>query len=371
MAFYDPITIDIESDVVAQAMIKVNENFAAIDGSINTALNGLDPQNSVLTKGLSAAPTVGISVGARYVVAATPALGDPWYGHVDHIAELTATTPAYAWEFIVPNKGFNLTVEDENIEYVYTGASWANRPSTEQHNQLGGLQGGSSAERYHVSQAVSTGLAAGQLPASGEKAALAGTQGTPGDANRFVTNNDVRLTNVAVQVQTITAGEALTQYDLVYCNAQDGGKYYKATNNGAPEALEVKGIVQSASIAMGGAGNIIINPTLITNPAWNLVQGNPQYLGVDGGFTDQKPDEGAVVIGWAASSTSLFFNPGTPQDLLVLDIDGDLLEMDFNPVNYAPALTPSVQTVGQLGAHLNGLDKALADIIARLVAHGI
>lgn len=35
----------------------------------------------------------------------------------------------------------------------------------------------------------------GNLPTSGQKAALAGTSGTPGDANRYVTNDDSRNTN--------------------------------------------------------------------------------------------------------------------------------------------------------------------------------
>jgi hypothetical protein len=369
MSFYSPLLIslfnDLEADppvyedFVGAAMAKINENFAAIDGAINTALNGLDPQNSVATKSLSAAPTTGLAVGARYIVAATPAGGDPWEGHTTHIAELTATTPAYAWEFITPNKGFNLTVEDENLEYIYTGAAWASRPSVELHNSLGSLQGGSENERYHVSAAVSTGLAAGYLPASNEKAALAGTQGTPGDGNRFVTTTDVRLTNVVVQTDTITAGEALTQYQMLYCNSQDAGKYYKATTAGTPEALDVVAVCYAASIAQGSTGLVIINPTLITNPAWAMTQGRAQWLGTDGEITEQKPAANAVYLGYAASPTSLFFNPGRPADEIILDINADLLEMNYVAQSYTPTLTPGVNATDQLGAHIAGLDGAL------------
>ena len=381
MTFYTPLIVNlftdldaeppIYQDLVGEAMAKINENFAAIDGAINTVLNGLDPQNSVVSKSLSAAPTSGLTVGARYIVKATPASGDPWYGHTDHIAELTATSPAYAWEFVTPNKGFNLMVENENVEYVYTGTAWASRPSVEQHNQLGGLQGGSETERYHVSAAVSTGLAAGYLPSAGEKAGLAGTTGAPGDANRFVTTTDPRLTNVVVQTQTITAGEALTQYQMLYCNAQDGGKYYRATTDGAPEALEVVAICHEAGIAQGATGLAIINPTLITNESWAMTQGLPQWLGINGAITEIKPTANAVCLGYAMSPTSLFFNPGRPADEIIVEVNGDLLEINTIPVSFTPELTPSVATTTQLGAYIKGIDTALADIIARLDAHAI
>ena len=47
------------------------------------------------------------------------------------------------------------------------------------HNNIGGIQGGTSGERYHLTSAA--------------YGAIAGTNGTPNAANRFVTNSDPRL----------------------------------------------------------------------------------------------------------------------------------------------------------------------------------
>jgi hypothetical protein len=321
MSFYTPLLInlfnDLEADppiyedLVGEAMAKVNENFAAIDGAMNTALNGLDPQNSVTTKTLSAAPTTGLTVGARYIVKATPTSGDPWEGHTNHIAELTATSPAYAWEFITPNKGFNLTVEDENLEYVYTDSGWASRPSTVSHNALNAIQGGSNTERYHVSEAVSIGLAAGYLPASGEKAALAGTQGTPGDGNRFVTTTDARLATIVLQTVTGTAGLDLVKYNLCYSNTADSGKWHKCSPSGTSDEARVQGIVYSADIDEDDTGTIVISRAVLTDETWTWTPGAPLYLGAGGTITETSTGSN-VSIGFALSPTEIQFTPSEP-----------------------------------------------------------
>ena len=54
----------------------------------------------------------------------------------------------------------------------------------------------------------------------------------------------------------------------------------------------------------------------------------------------------------------------TPGDLISggsAEIDGDKLDIDWNPTNYTPATTPSeVTSVDELTAHLYGIDQALA-----------
>lgn len=541
-------------DTLYVAVNKINANFGAVDSAINDAVNamanGLNYQHSVVTRGFSAAPTSGVSIGSRYIVSATPQVGDPWEGKVDNIAELISVSP-YMWEFIIPSVGFCLTVVDENLEYVYTGTAWVSRPSAEYHNQLGGLQGGSNDERYHVSQSVSASLASGIItshvhngtdsaivdhislnnkglnthseidtavsnsvnhiaaatPHAGHEvisaknaangycgldantkisvdrlpsvvlgalnyqgvfdassgsypvdplkgyywiisvqgtlnsilfrvgdwltydgtnwdkidnatlvssvagktgavtltkvdvglsnvanvdttttlnitdsfdkrfitdaynAALAGTQGAPGDANRFVTTTDPRLTNVVVTTQLITAGEPLAQYQLVYSLA---GKFYIARTDGVAQALNIAGIVLDATIAADAQGLIIVNPTLITNPAWTMTQGYPQYLASNGGITEIKPNENVVAVGIAVSTTSLMFNPSPPPSWpAIIDVNTDQLEVEYAPTAYTPTQTATTTDTTQLGSHLAGINAVFADILARLAAHSI
>jgi len=80
-------------------------------------ISGLDWQNSVIDKDLTAPPG-SPSVGDRYIVA-TGATG-AWSGHDDDIAEWTGS----AWSFATPNEGWTVWVEDEDLIYVYDGAAW-------------------------------------------------------------------------------------------------------------------------------------------------------------------------------------------------------------------------------------------------------
>lgn len=57
-----------------------------------------------------------------------------------------------------------------------------------EHNALTGIQGGAADDHYHLTNAQ-----VALIPSDGEKAALAGTEGTPGVGNAFVTDSDARL----------------------------------------------------------------------------------------------------------------------------------------------------------------------------------
>lgn len=71
-----------------------------------------------------------------------------------------------------------------------TGRWFKAQAATQDHEQLTGLLGGAAADHYHL-----TNTQVGYLPATGEKAALAGTSGTPGSGNKYVTDADSRNTN--------------------------------------------------------------------------------------------------------------------------------------------------------------------------------
>jgi hypothetical protein len=120
-----------------------------IQTSIDNALDGLDWQNSILDKDLTAPPG-GENVGDRYIVGAS-ATG-AWSGHDDDIAEVTSTGPT-VWSFITPNEGYCARVEDEDIDYVFNGSVWVSKAAGTNHNNLSGLQGGTASEYYHLTSA--------------------------------------------------------------------------------------------------------------------------------------------------------------------------------------------------------------------------
>jgi hypothetical protein len=122
---YEPTLINITTppaNLNAAAWAKVNANLEAIAIGFSDMAKGLDYQDSVLDKDLTAPPG-SPSEGDRYIVAAT-ATGS-WATHETEIAQYTDS----AWEFIEPNVGYCLTVEDELIMYVFNGLSWVTTPS--------------------------------------------------------------------------------------------------------------------------------------------------------------------------------------------------------------------------------------------------
>jgi hypothetical protein len=109
-------------DNLFQSGSKINANLEAIAVEITDAIDGLDYQDSVLDKDLTAPPSSPVE-GNRYIVASI-ATG-AWATHEDDIAVYRDS----AWEFITPNKGYCCTVEDELIEYVWNNTAWVWRPS--------------------------------------------------------------------------------------------------------------------------------------------------------------------------------------------------------------------------------------------------
>jgi hypothetical protein len=88
---------------------------------------GLDWQNSVLTKNLTAPPTEP-RAGARYLILKTgrfisslPLPKGEWAGHENSVA----TWDGSAWAFTVPNEGMAVFVEDENTAYLFVDDRWA------------------------------------------------------------------------------------------------------------------------------------------------------------------------------------------------------------------------------------------------------
>lgn len=98
-------------------------NLATID-DVSAAIDGLDWQESVLDKDLSAAP-VTPAAGDRYIIAA--GASGAWNLRDLEIAEWNGA----AWEFSTPTAGFATYVEDEGAGYVFNGAAWVKRDAND------------------------------------------------------------------------------------------------------------------------------------------------------------------------------------------------------------------------------------------------
>ncbi|PIR33972.1 MAG: hypothetical protein COV36_01775 [Alphaproteobacteria bacterium CG11_big_fil_rev_8_21_14_0_20_44_7] len=96
----------------------LEQSQAQKEVTINEAIYVLEAlQNrGVVDKDL-ATPPVSPSAGDAYIVAASAT--DDWAGHEDEIAYYNQS-----WQFIVPNEGLALWMNDEDKLYVYDGASW-------------------------------------------------------------------------------------------------------------------------------------------------------------------------------------------------------------------------------------------------------
>lgn len=110
-----------------------DNNDAANKEYVDSLLQGLDWQESVITKGTSD-PPVSPNIGDRYIISSV-ATG-AWVGNEDSIAEYLGVT---GWDITSPNEGFATWVEDEDVQYVYNGTSWVRLGSTLTHGNLIGL----------------------------------------------------------------------------------------------------------------------------------------------------------------------------------------------------------------------------------------
>jgi hypothetical protein len=115
---------------------------------IGTLMRGVDWQDSVMDKD-TLSPPGSPADGNRYLIGGTSAGG--WAGHDNQITQYI--TASGAWVYSALSEGQATWVEDENVLYVYNGSAWVKMSSIYAHNDLSGLQGGTTAEYYHLANA--------------------------------------------------------------------------------------------------------------------------------------------------------------------------------------------------------------------------
>lgn len=118
---------------------------AATRDFVIQSLAGLDSQQSV--KRFTETPPASPAVGDRYLVKAV-ATG-VWTGLEDSIVQWDGS----AWIQTIPNTGFYVNVEDKGHWYQYNSSGeWTDIGAVIAHDALLNLQGGTTTERYHLSE---------------------------------------------------------------------------------------------------------------------------------------------------------------------------------------------------------------------------
>ena len=202
---------------------------AGVDrGSIESGLMGdKDPQESVLsrydpTPNLPVTPTE----GDRYLATAT---ANTWTK--DYIYTLNG---ASAWDEYVPDEGALVEVEDENVWYTFTGAAWIRFEEQIAHALLAGLQGGTTSEYFHLTEAQHAAFYLGQTGVLGRFDPTAALPVAPSDwdaylatatANGWTDGNCYVWNGAAWIVVVVAEGQKLwvADEDLIY--AYDGATW--------------------------------------------------------------------------------------------------------------------------------------------------
>ena len=135
--------IDMGNHTIHNVVTPVDPHDAANKDYVDAYMHGLEWQDSVKSLNLTAPPS-SPTTGDRYIVA--PSATGAWSGHDNEIAQYGTN----AWQFIAVNSGTATWVENNDADYVFNGTSWIKFGSTINHNNTLGLQGGTSTERYHL-----------------------------------------------------------------------------------------------------------------------------------------------------------------------------------------------------------------------------
>jgi len=313
---------------------------AANKAYVDSVATGLDWQDSVKDKDLTAPPG-SPSTGDRYIVAAT-ATG-AWAGQENNIAEWNGTS----WDFTTVSEGMATWVEDEDVVYVYNGTGWVKMSSVYNHNDLTGLQGGTTNEYYHLTATEDAWVTAGlgvvtdgadlvgkdnnvaitgnwtytgrndfnggelSLPNAASATPAEGDTYWDGTADILYVYNGTAWVNVssagtASSVQTTyTAGTGgIAQYDVVYISSAD--TVLKADASAIATA-KVIGMAPSAIVAT--SSGVIQEDGVVTGCLTGATAGTPYFLSTTAGLvaTTRPTGSGEVVykIGYAKNATDL------------------------------------------------------------------
>jgi len=292
----------------------------AIKAYVDSAVQGLDWQESVLDRiDFTTVEPGSPSVGDRYINTVTGTSSSTAQSvTINYIYEWNGST----WTEIIPNEGFACWVEDEDSLYVFNGSVWSQFGSTSTHNNLSGLQGGISAEYYHLTSAEYTELSNWLdnviLGAGGDLTLANGTNINEFSIDGTLSGNSDNAVPTEKAVKTyVDANSGATQVWGVSGNVPSGTTYYFALGGGAGTViadyetkLNIGGTFSKLYLHATPTGNQLI-ATVYKNgvaTALTVTLANPDANGSDltHSFTAVQGDRISIYVrSWRASANNI------------------------------------------------------------------
>lgn len=273
---------------VAKGITPVADEDFVIKSYVDSLIQGLDWQESVIDRyDPTSATPASPSTGDRYISTAT---GNGWTDK--YVYEWDGS----AWDETIPTEGYATWVEDEDVQYVYNGTTWATFGSTTTHNNTSGLQGGTSGEYYHLTAAEYAALASYSVSNESNNRILTSVSAGQGNAEANLTFDGTTFQCLGADI------ELSNSLQLIRMNTSDGADNKLLSLNGGGATGSARG----ASVSMYGN-------------EYGSGLGGDLILG-SGDFSTSK-----ITVSSNGSEGVEFNQAGTPT--LAIDSSGDI---DFN-----------------------------------------
>ena len=281
---------------------------------VDSVAQGIAWQDPVLDQiDMTSAEPVAPSDGDRYINTGT--------GNSSETAQAVVANRIYEWNTVdwdeyIPVEGWAVWDQDADMNYVYNGSAWVTFGSTVTHNNLAGLQGGTTDEYYHFTSArhavlagiadlTSTdsyfivGSAGGWVAETGDTARISlglGTTDSPTFAN---------ITDSGLTASRIVASDGAKKLSSVDLSSWVDGTATKVTVTDDADGTITLTIPDSVTLVNLTTTDITIGANTIDTNEWAFLDGLNQSLATGSSatfanVTDSALTAGRVVIAGAA-----------------------------------------------------------------------